>query len=322
MRSAMTMRLAAVLALLLVVFGGAPLQAGPFAVPNPYATGLGSDAIVARKLTVFGDSYSKRNRKVFHNWAEQLVYDVVNPNTGVTLFRTLKDLAVSGATAGSYPGSTNNLARQTASWLRTDPTFGTRDLTVVYLGYNDIRLGTDPSGADLAGSMTAYRAGLQQIVAAGATGKSRRIFLVMPHDWGRSPRYVANGQSVIMRQRTQRWNAFLSDLAQQSSYSRLVAVDLFTALECVFRQPADFGFANVTQPRPKSAPASSYLFDLNDDLHFGERGQALIRQVVQYYLTRGWDWSNTYKDPAAARARLVADLRAGLVFPVSCTSLP
>lgn len=317
----MTLRLAAALVLLLIVFGGLPLHAAPFAVPNPYATGLESEAIAARKLTVFGDSYSKRNRKAFHNWAEQLFYDERNPSTGATLFRALKDLAVSGATAGSYPGSSNNLARQIAIWLGTNPTIGTRDLTAIYLGYNDIRLGTDPAGADLTGPMTAYRTGLQQIIATGATGKLRRIFLMMPHDWGRSPRYVASGQSAIMRRRTQTWNAFLADLARQSSYSRLVAVDLFTAFECVFRQPADFGFANVTQPRPNNAVASSYLFDLNDDLHFGERGQALIRQVVQYYLTRGWDWSNTYKDPATARTRLIDDLRTGRVFSVACTSL-
>ncbi len=37
--------------------------------------------------------------------------------------------------------------------------------------------------------------------------------------------------------------------------------------------------------------------------------------MVQYYLTRGWDWSNTYKDPMTARQRLVAALEAGQVFP-------
>ena len=168
--------------------------------------------------------------------------------------------------------------------------------------------------------MSAYRSGLQRLIAAGATGKSRRIFLIMPHDWGRSPRYVANGQSGLMRQRTQVWNAFVADLAQQSSFTRLIAVDLLTSFDCVFRQPADFGFANVTDPRPKSASASTYLYDLNDDLHFGERGQALIRQVIQYYLTRGWDWANTVKDPASARSRLVGDLQAGKVFGVRCTS--
>src|SRR5690606_15569247 len=133
--------------------------------------------------------------------------------------------------------------------------------------------------------------------------------------------YVADGQSGVMRQRTQVWNKFVADLARQSSYARLVAVDLLTSFECVFKQPTEFGFANVTKPRPKAADPAKYLYDLNDDLHFGERGQALFRQVIQYYLTRGWDWSNTVKDPASARKNLIRDLRAGKVFSVRCTSL-
>ena len=108
-----------------------------------------------------------------------------------------------------------------------------------------------------------------------------------------------------------------------SSYTRLVALDLFTAMECVFNQPGDFGFTNVTQQRPQGGDPAKYLFDLNDDIHFGQRGQILIRQVVQYYLTRGWDWSNTDKNPATARQKLVADLEAGKVFAgISCDPYP
>jgi phospholipase/lecithinase/hemolysin len=176
----------------------------------------------------------------------------------------------------------------------------------------------DPNGDDLATAMLGYRTELERIIAAGAAGGSRRIFLVMPHDWGRSPRYVADGQSAVMRARTQVWNVFLTGLARQSSYTRLVALDLFTAMECVFSQPSDFGLANVTQVRPDGGDPAKYLFDLNDDIHFGQRGQTLIRQVVQYYLTDGWDWSNTDKDPAAARQRLVTDLAAGKVFGIPC----
>jgi hypothetical protein len=86
-------------------------------------------------------------------------------------------------------------------------------------------------------------------------------------------------------------------------------------MECVFEQPARFGLTNVTAPRPSGGDPQQYLYDYNDRFHFGPRGQALIRQVVQYYLTQGWDWSNTYKDPATARRRLTADLEAGKVFP-------
>jgi hypothetical protein len=79
----------------------------------------------------------------------------------------------------------------------------------------------------------------------------------------------------------------------------------------------------VINARPQGGDPAKFLYDLNDDLHFGYRGQTLIRQVVQYYLTRGWDWSNTEKDPAKARQKLVTDLRAGKVFVgIPCDPYP
>jgi lysophospholipase L1-like esterase len=222
---------------------------------------------------------------------------------------------VSGATAGTYPGSTNDFATQVAKWLASPRSFGGRDLTVVYFGHNDLEKSADPTGADLSGAMADYRAALQRVLAAGAAGGSRRVLLVMPHDWGRSPYYVANGGSAVLRQRTQAWNALVAAEARQSSYTRLVAVDLFTAMECVFEQPARFGLTNVTAPRPSGGDPQQYLYDYNDRFHFGPRGQALIRQVVQYYLTQGWDWSNTYKDPATARRRLDRRPRGGEGVP-------
>jgi phospholipase/lecithinase/hemolysin len=307
-------------ALCVLVSGGATAQS--FAVPNPHAAGLGDTDIAIRRLVVFGDSYTKLKRKSWRNWAEQLRHELTNPATGKTLVTALPGYAVSGATAGSYAGETNNLARQVTRWLGTSPKFINRDLTVVYVGYNDIKRSLDKDGTDLDDAKADFQTQLNRIIAAGAPGGSRRIFLIMPHDWGRSPRYVGSLQAGIMRARTQVWNDFLAGLAHDSSYTRLVALDLFTAMECVFRQPADFGFDNVTHKRPQGADPAKYLFDLNDDIHFGRRGQELIRQVVQHYLTRGWDWSNTYKDPTIARQKLVADLRAGKVFGISCDPYP
>ena len=103
---------------------------------------------------------------------------------------------MSGATAGTYVGSTNDFAHQVTRWLGTAPKFVARDLTMVYFGYNDIKLSLDPDGDDLAGAMLAYGTQLDRIIKAGAAGSSRRIFLVMPHDWGRSPRYFGSSQSA------------------------------------------------------------------------------------------------------------------------------
>lgn len=305
--------------LLLVGLGGGRVDAAPFTVPNPYASGLGDTDISIRRAVVFGDSYSKLKRKSWHNWAEQLRYDLINPALSKTLITALPAYAVSGATAGTYLGSTNDFTHQVTHWLGTSPKFIARDLTVVYLGYNDIKLSPDPGDGKLAGAMLVYQAQLDRIIKAGAAGSPRRIFLVMPHDWGRSPRYFGSSQAAVMRARTEVWNAYLAGLARDSSYTRAVALDLFTAMECVYKQKGDFGFTNVTSKRPQGGDPLKYLYDLNDDIHFGHRGQSLIRQVVQYYLTRGWDWSNTYKDPGTARQKLIADLADGKVFDgISC----
>ena len=312
------------LAAALYVLGPGGATAQSFAVPNPYAAGTGDTDIAIRRLVAFGDSYTKLKRKSWRNWAEQLRYELTNPATGKTLVTALPGYAVGGATAGSYAGETNNLARQVTRWLGTSPKFINRDLTMVYLGYNDIKRSFAANGWDIAQAKADYQTQLNRIITAGAADGSRRVFLVLPHDWGRSPRYVANQtEAGIMRQRTESLNGFLAGLAYQSSYSGVIALDLFTAMECVFRQPADFGFDNVTQVRPSGADPAKYLFDLNDDIHFGRRGQELIRQVVQYYLTRGWDWANTDKDPATARRKLVAELEAGKVFQgIPCEPYP
>ena len=120
--------------------------AGPFTVANPYAYGLGDDQIAINKLIAFGDSYSSLNRRPFPNWVEQLEAET-NTN-GAKEVKSVSDLAKSGATAGTYPSDNNNFARQVNLWLGTSPVLGRLDLTVVYLGYNDIDGGTDKTGAD------------------------------------------------------------------------------------------------------------------------------------------------------------------------------
>ncbi len=289
--------------------GAAGPAAAPFAVRNPYATGLDDTDIYIRTLAVFGDSYSAPHTVVPRNWAERLAFDGE--------VARLNDLAVIGATAASVPPGTNDLAHQVARWLAAPPVPRGRDLTVVYLGHNDIWHGTDPAGADLAAAMRDYRAGLRRIVGAGAAGGGRRVLLVMPHDWGRDPFFVREGGAGVMRRRTLVWDGFLARTARDlpAADGGVVAVDLFTAMERVFRDPGAFCLTNVTTA-DKAASATTALF--TNDFHVGYRGQDLIGQVVEYYLTRGWDWSGTVKDPGAARRRLRADLDAGRVFTSPC----
>ena len=124
-----------------------------------------------------------------------------------------------------------------------------------------------------------------------------------------------------MRRRTLVWDGFLARTARDfpAAGGGVVAVDLFTAMERVFRDPGAFCLTNVTTA-DEAASATTALF--SNDFHVGYRGQDLIGQVVEYYLTRGWDWSSTDKEPAAARRRLAADLDAGRVFTAPCGPAP
>jgi phospholipase/lecithinase/hemolysin len=278
--------------------------AAAFQVKDPYATSLSYDSISIDRLWAFGDSYTRANRKAFPNWAEQMRADL---EVG-----TLKDYAVSGATAGVYSGSTNNLTTQVNRLRNAAPTFHSRDLTVVYMGYNDIDGNTkNAAGTDLANAKSNYKTQLGRIVATdgGATSSNRRILVVMVHNWGRVPYYVQNGGSDVMRSRTQVWDSFVAQTA--AAKPNVIAVDLYDALEYVFNHPAKYGFTNITTPDPNNSATTAFW---DDWFHPGEHGQFMIRQVFEYYLTVGWDWSNQTKTPADAKAKLLADLGAGKVF--------
>jgi hypothetical protein len=160
----MKLRLAALALLGALTLAGRPAAA--FDVANPYATSTDPASIRIDTLWIFGDSYSAVPRKAFPNWAQQLQADGA--------VATLGDFAKSGATAGNPPGYTNTWATQIKRWRATSPTFGPRDLTVVYLGHNDIDGGTDQTGADLAAAESAYKTDLKAVIAAAGGATEQR----------------------------------------------------------------------------------------------------------------------------------------------------
>src|SRR4051794_40398315 len=230
----MKLRLAAMALLGALTLAGRPAAA--FDVPNPYAMTTDPGSIHIGTLLAFGDSYTAARRKAFPNWVEQM--------KAAGEIATLADFAKSGATAGKYPENANNWLTQIKKWQATSPVFGPNDLTVVYLGYNDIDHGTDIAGADLPPAESTYKADLTKVIGTdgGATSDGRRVFLVMPHNWGRSPYYVQNGGSQTMRQRTRVWDTFVAKTAANNA--NVIAVDMYTALEFVFNNASRFGFTN------------------------------------------------------------------------------
>jgi lysophospholipase L1-like esterase len=290
----------------------ATLAWAAFTVPNPYSATASVTKIDIRKVFAFGDSYTMPDRHSWHNWIEQIRFDQKNAY-GRTEAASLQDYAKGSATAGVYPASINDLAHQVDVWLAVSQGYTDRDLAVIYLGYNDLNHAVRDAGwsnFDLA--IAEYKKQVQRIIAREGVGQ-KRIFVVMPHDWGHTPYHESFDRADLVRQRTQEWNSKVAQMARELSYANVVAVDLFTTFDCVFKQPSSFGFVNVDDSAP-SANLPSYLYDYKDLFHFTEHGNTLIRQVVQYYLTRGWDNANLYKDPAVAKQKLVADLQNGRVF--------
>ncbi len=266
----------------------------PFSVPNPYALPGATtvDEVRVTRATIFGDSYSVRNSWPFQVWDERLEAEGV--------FNEVDNRSIGGTAAASRRKPFKALVD---AWMQDDGAFGPGELALVYLGHNDIGDGSHP--ARLAQSKDAFRTEVDRLVAAGATAPNRRLFLLLIHDWGKSP---GHPRPNIAHQLTLDWNNFLISYA--NSHDRAVAVDLYTVFERVFADPAFFGFTNVTTPDPAHADSTALYYD---DIHFGGAGQRLIARVVRHYLTRAWDWANTLQAGAQARAQLQQDIDAGLL---------
>lgn len=269
-----------------------PLACGLLAGVAVLAVTGTAAAADADDLVVFGDSYSKLKRKAFPNWAEQLRDggDVA----GLTGF------AVSGATATA--ASPKTFKQQISRFNGSGFSYSGDDLTVLYFGYNDI-----DSVDSYTGSRAGYNGGLKALIQKGATADGRRMFVVMPHDWGSTPQYVGNPEDrAEFRGKTITWNKYVAGLPR--SYANVVAVDLFTFFDKVLADPQAYGLTNVTTADPGRSKTTA-LYD--DPAHFGRRGQELIKQVMQQYLTRASNAANAMQTARSASADRTRDIEAG-----------
>ncbi len=264
---------------------------GPFAVTNPYALPGASSVqdVRVKRAIVFGDSYSVRNPlQPFDPWPTKL--------RDQGLFARLDNYARGGTTADD--SRYRSFKDEVDNFEAADGSFRKGDLTVVYLGYNDIN-----TGRDLDQSKTVMRRELERLRSLGAIAGDRRMFLMLLHDWSRNP-----GGKPFQRAQVRDWNGYLANYA--NGRSRVIAVDLFTLIERVFANPGRFGFTNVTTADPANSDSTALYYD---DLHFGPAGQKLIAGLVEHYLTRGWDWANSLNAGSASSARLEQDIDNGLL---------
>src|SRR4051812_20564174 len=125
----------------------------------------------------------------------------------------------------------------------------------------------------------------------------------MPHNWARSPYYVNQHPENlgIMQTRTQIWDDLVAQTAQNTPNA--IAIDTYDPMECVYDHPDLFGFTNVTDPAPAlNDPDYLYVTGTSGLFHYGYQGQRLIKQVIQYYLTRGWGLGEQHQGSGVGEA--------------------
>lgn len=282
------------LAVSVLITGCASSGGSTPSVANPYSSSGGSalGEVHVKTMRVFGDSYSDprfTGSIGTNNWATQL--QARGTVTKSDIF------ALGGARAS--PGEQRAFDQQINRALASNKPIADGDLTVVYLGHNDI--GRTGSPDNLQRAAAGYQAGVNRLVQAGAANDNRRLFVTQLHDWSRGPG-VSDGTSGQVRA----WNNMLAGIA--NSNPNIIAVDMYTAFERVFADPAKFGFTNVTTANASRSGVDTLYHDAT---HFGNRGQEIITRVYQHYLTRGWDWANSVSAGADAAGRINQDIDNG-----------
>jgi lysophospholipase L1-like esterase len=283
-------------ALVIAMLTGCASSGGSGVAPvsSPFS-GDGSSALGAvhvNVMRVFGDSYSDPSftRSIGTiNWSQQLqARGLVTHNA---------NYAIGGARAST--GEVRAFDQQINKALSSKTAIADGDLTVIYLGHNDIGHTGSPDG--LARATRGYKEGVARLIQAGAANENRRIFVTQLTNWARGPG-VADGTAGQVRA----WNSMLAGIANENP--NIIAVDMYTPFERVFADPAAYGFTNVTTPSPSRAGIDALY---HDTTHFGNRGQEIITRVYQHYLTRGWDWANTISAGADASAQINKDIDDG-----------
>lgn len=222
----------------------------------------------AKRLIVFGDSYSDLDWATYRMWSERL--QARGYAAAVVSF------AKAGATALNY--SANPPARMTfrsqVDRFLANPDWTNKDVIVVYFGYNDINRYDQAQWLNLEAAKAEYRTQLERLIAAGGTTGSRRIVLTTIHDWGRNP-----GGLAVHRPRSKEWNRFIRSLV--GGRTGVLVGELWRRFEDVHLRPSAYRLVNVTKPNPIRA-ATDYLYA--DSYHFGPRGQHLIAIEFQAIL--------------------------------------
>lgn len=283
--------------------GGGGSGGGGSAISNPYATAGATKPDRLENLIVFGDSYSTVNenaRPGVRPWSRRVAGGVR---------ARLDNYARSGATASSA-GSGSTLEQQVDTFLNRGQTSTGSDLPVIFLGINDAE-----EGFSIDRSVADYRSQVGRLIDSGVTAGDQKLFVTLIPDAANLPLVRQTGDQTRVAARVDTFNQGLVDLA--NSTDEIIAVDLETVFDRITADPAAFGFDNVTTADPARTNSAALYFDGE---HFGNRGQDIIAQVFNYYLTRGWNQANMLAAGSQARTQLANDIDAGAVFSLASGS--
>jgi phospholipase/lecithinase/hemolysin len=264
------------------------------AAAAPVAAGEAATAAPAiGTLRVVGDSYSDPAREAFDDWAEQLL--------AKGRVAALKSYAKSGALAATV--GTNTFARQIRLFKADAVTFGRKDVTVVFLGLNDIL----SFGTPFTASKSGYTAGVAALLKAGAARNGARLFLVEVPDVGAMPAFNGNAaRRKAYRNKTIVWNRFVAGRAD--AIGGIGVIDLFALFDKVVANPSAYGLTNVrTADKPRSRTTALWA----DPYHVGLKGHTIIADEVY----------RAIKPPAAAPAVALLDEADPAPARVSVASL-
>ena len=183
-----------------------------------------------------------------------------------------------------------DLHSQVDAWIASPPA---SRLSVIYIGYNDIR-----SFGDFTGPIADYAAEIDRLIAAGATAGGKYVILALVHDFGSIP-----AGETAWTTRTPIWNTAVAGLA--ASRANVVVVDVFTPIEDVLANPLDYGLFNVVGDAGSSRPGWLH----SDGYHFGRQGQELIAAVFDYCLRYRWDLTVSGSDPTTLNEEVIDYLK-------------
>jgi len=224
---------------------------------------------VTKRLVVIGDSYSDPNydttntSAVIPNWAEILV------SRGRAA--SMANYALSGATALDYANApVRGTFKKQLDLFLANPRYGDDDITVVYMGYNDIARSTDVRWTNLMQSKADFRVGVDRLLTAGAARDKRRLLIVAVHDWSRKP----NSRAEYLP-RTREWLTFTYDFVnkRRATHKGMICVNVFRRFNDVVLRPQSYGLNNVTTADPARAATTALYYNTS---HFGAKGQTIL----------------------------------------------